>query len=64
MYDAVQSSTAKDKGIPNVLSYGQGQVGGDEFSDDVFLGGYEVAQYLFLTLQRLILLLRPWTKHS
>jgi hypothetical protein len=44
MYDAVQSSTAKDKGNMSTLSYGEGKVVGDEYSDDVFLGGYEVTQ--------------------
>lgn len=48
MYNAAQSSTAKDKGIPSVLSYGQGQVGGDEFSDEVLLGSYEALDQIFL----------------
>lgn len=44
MYHAAASSTAKDEGKIVSLSYGEGQVIGDEYSDDVFLGGYEVAQ--------------------
>jgi hypothetical protein len=44
MYNAVQSSTAKDQRNISVLSYGQGQVIGDGYSDNVFLGDYEVAQ--------------------
>jgi cathepsin D len=48
MYDAVQSSTAKDKGNMSTLSYGEGKVVGDEYSDDVFLGGYEATDQTFL----------------
>jgi cathepsin D len=54
MYDAGQSSTSKDEGGPIELSYGVGLVEGEEYSDDVLLGGYEVAQYLFITLHELI----------
>ena len=42
MYDAGQSSTSMDEGGPAVLSYGVGLVVGEEYSDDVVLGGYEV----------------------
>jgi cathepsin D len=48
MYNPAQSSTAKDEGNFSVLSYGQGQVVGDEYSDDVFLGGYEALSQSFL----------------
>lgn len=48
MYNAAQSSTAKDEGKVSVLSYGQGQVVGDEYSDDVFLGGYKALDQTFL----------------
>jgi len=42
MYDAAQSSTSKDEGGPIELIYGQGLVEGEEYGDDVVLGGYEV----------------------
>lgn len=48
MYNAAQSSTAKDKGQFTVLSYGQGDVMGEEYSDDVFFGGYEASNQTFL----------------
>ncbi|KAG1877112.1 Asp-domain-containing protein [Suillus tomentosus] len=48
MYHAAASSTAKDEGKIVSLSYGEGQVIGDEYSDDVFLGGYEASSQAFL----------------
>ncbi|KAG1747423.1 aspartic peptidase domain-containing protein [Suillus lakei] len=48
MYNAAQSSTAKDKGNFSVLSYGQGLATGDQYSDDIFLGGYEAPDQTFL----------------
>ncbi|KAG1849990.1 acid protease [Suillus subluteus] len=48
MYNAAQSSTAKDEGNVSVLSYGEGEVVGDEYSDDVFLGGYEAPNQTFV----------------
>lgn len=48
MYNAAQSSTAKDEGNIAELSYGEGEVEGNEYSDDVFLGGYEAPNQIFL----------------
>ncbi|KAG1843132.1 acid protease [Suillus subalutaceus] len=38
----------KDEGNVSVLSYGEGEVVGDEYSDDVFLGGYEAPNQTFV----------------
>lgn len=48
MYNAAQSSTAKGGGNVSMLSYGQGQVVGNEYSDNVFLGGYEALDQTFI----------------
>lgn len=45
------------------LAYGSGQVEGELYSDNVFLGGYEVGQQLFITLHGLIFPLRPPANH-
>lgn len=44
-YNTTQSSTSKDAGNFITLKYTEGAVVvGEEYSDVVFLGGYEVAQ--------------------
>ncbi|KAG1730839.1 acid protease [Suillus paluster] len=48
MYYADKSSTAKDQKNLVALTYGQGQVIGDEYTDDVFIGGYEAPNQAFL----------------
>ncbi|KAG1722912.1 acid protease [Suillus lakei] len=40
-YDPAASSSAKDSGQPFVLMYGAGETAGEEYVDDVFVGGYE-----------------------
>ncbi|KAG1766736.1 acid protease [Suillus placidus] len=40
-YDPSASSSAKDTGQPFVLMYGAGETAGEEYVDDVFVGGYE-----------------------
>ncbi|KAG0706898.1 aspartic peptidase domain-containing protein [Suillus ampliporus] len=47
-YNAAQSSTAKNLGKIAMLTYGEGEVIGQEYSDDVFLGGYEALNKTFL----------------
>ena len=42
MYNPTRSSTSRYEGGPVTLTYGQGFVEGGEYSDDVFLGSYEV----------------------
>lgn len=41
-YNAMNSATSEYEGGPITLNYGQGSVEGYEYSDDVFLGSYEV----------------------
>lgn len=41
-YDPAASSSAKDSGEPFVLMYGSGETSGEEYVDDVFVGGYKV----------------------
>ncbi|KAG2357312.1 acid protease [Suillus spraguei] len=48
MYNAAQSSTANDEGTISVLPYGEGQVAGVDYSDDIFFGGYEAQNQTFL----------------
>ncbi|KAG2111936.1 acid protease [Suillus discolor] len=48
MYHAVLSSTAQDERKGVTLSYGEGEVMGDEYSDDVSLGGYKASSQTFL----------------
>ncbi|KAG2154136.1 aspartic peptidase domain-containing protein [Suillus bovinus] len=48
MYDAALSSTAKDELKITMLSYGAGKVEGNEYSDDIYLGGYEASNQIFL----------------
>jgi cathepsin D len=40
-YDPAASSSAKDSGQPFLLTYGAGETAGEEYVDDVFVGGYE-----------------------
>lgn len=40
-YDPAASSSAKDSGQPFVLMYGAGETAGEEYVDDVFVGGYQ-----------------------
>lgn len=40
-YDPAASSSAKDSGQPFLLMYGSGETSGEEYVDDVFVGGYE-----------------------
>ncbi|KAG2140536.1 acid protease [Suillus bovinus] len=40
-YDPAASSFSKDSGQPFVLTYGAGETAGEEYVDDVFVGGYE-----------------------
>ncbi|KAG2073783.1 acid protease [Suillus decipiens] len=40
-YDPAASSSAKDSGQPFMLTYGAGETAGEEYVDDVFVGGYE-----------------------
>ncbi|KAG2028827.1 aspartic peptidase domain-containing protein, partial [Suillus americanus] len=40
-YDPAASSSAKDSGQPFVLAYGAGETAGEEYVNDVFVGGYE-----------------------
>jgi|HubBroStandDraft_1064217.scaffolds.fasta_scaffold1228943_1 hypothetical protein len=47
IYHPNQSSTAKDLESFGVIIYGEGQVEGELFTDDVFLGGLEVSACWF-----------------
>ncbi|KAG0692280.1 aspartic peptidase domain-containing protein [Suillus ampliporus] len=40
-YDPSASSSAKDSGQPFMLQYGSGETEGEEYFDNVFVGGYE-----------------------
>lgn len=42
-YDPAASSSAKDSGEPFLLMYGSGETSGEEYVDDVFVGGYKVS---------------------
>ncbi|KAG2143605.1 aspartic peptidase domain-containing protein [Suillus clintonianus] len=42
-YDPAASSSSKDTGQPFVLMSGSGETAGEEYVDDVFVGGYEVS---------------------
>lgn len=40
-YDPAASSSARDSGEPFLLMYGAGETSGEEYVDDVFVGGYK-----------------------
>jgi hypothetical protein len=47
VYNATQSSTAKDLGTNSTLDFGEGEVEGGIFMDNISAGGFEVSACWF-----------------